>query len=87
MIPYVGSKVYQKRYEGSTAFGILQVLPEAEHFYDLFGGGGSVTEAALLFKNNGIIDPWAKWRLLKEAIWLVAIAIAITIIFIFRRRI
>lgn len=40
-IPYQGSK-------GSIAEELLQQLPSADHFYDLFGGGFSVTHAAMV---------------------------------------
>jgi site-specific DNA-adenine methylase len=42
MIPYVGGK-------SSFANEFLRVVPKASHFYDLFGGGGAVTEAAYEF--------------------------------------
>lgn len=40
-IPYTGSK-------NSIAEKIINVLPPAEHFYDLFGGGGAISHCALL---------------------------------------
>lgn len=40
-IPYTGSK-------NSIAEKIISVLPPAEHFYDLFGGGGAISHCALL---------------------------------------
>lgn len=46
-MPYQGSK-------SSICDKLLKQLPEAENFYDLFGGGGAVTHAAALsgkFKN------------------------------------
>lgn len=42
-IPYMGSK-------GGIAEHIIAQLPEAENFYDLFGGGFSITHCALLSK-------------------------------------
>jgi len=55
MIPYVGSK-------RSIAAELLAVMPSAEHFYDLFGGGGAVTEAAAKLQYEGIFKPWKKWQ-------------------------
>jgi len=55
MIPYVGCKQ-------SIASEILAQIPEAEHFYDLFGGGGSITEAAAMLRHSGILGEWAKWK-------------------------
>lgn len=40
-MPYTGSK-------NKIAQQIIDFLPSAEHFYDLFGGGGSITHCALL---------------------------------------
>ena len=40
-IPYKGSK-------NKIAKDIISQLPSAEHFYDLFGGGGAMTHCALL---------------------------------------
>ena len=40
-VPYQGSK-------NSIARAIVEVLPPAEHLYDLFAGGGAITHAALL---------------------------------------
>lgn len=40
-MPYKGSK-------NSIAQHIIDVMPPAEHFYDLFGGGGAVTHCAAL---------------------------------------
>lgn len=40
-IPYTGSK-------NSIAEKIIGILPPAEHFYDLFGGGGAITHCAVL---------------------------------------
>jgi site-specific DNA-adenine methylase len=40
-LPYMGSK-------NKIADWILENLPEAENFYDLFGGGGAITHAAIL---------------------------------------
>jgi site-specific DNA-adenine methylase len=39
-IPYMGSK-------GSICDKLIQIFPKADHFYDLFGGGFSVTHAML----------------------------------------
>jgi len=73
MIPYLGCKQ-------SFAGELLAAMPEAENFYDLFGGGGSVTEAAMLCQTSGMF-PWRKWQnvyyneinkgvyLLNKAIW------------------
>jgi len=55
MIPYVGCKRFIAR-------DILSVIPSATHFYDLFGGGGSVTEFAYTLRENGIFGNWQKWR-------------------------
>jgi len=43
MIPYMGSKQ-------QIVKQLLEQIPTAENFYDLFGGGGSVTEGALKYK-------------------------------------
>lgn len=40
-MPYKGSK-------NAIAEKLIEVLPPAEHFYDLFGGGGAMTHCALL---------------------------------------
>jgi len=40
-LPYMGSK-------NSIAQKIVNFLPKAEHFYDLFGGGGAISHCALL---------------------------------------
>ena len=40
-IPYKGSK-------NKIAKNIIEQLPSAKHFYDLFGGGGAMTHCALL---------------------------------------
>ena len=40
-MPYMGSK-------NSIAQKIVDFLPRAEHFYDLFGGGGAITHCAYL---------------------------------------
>ena len=40
-IPYMGSK-------NRIAKWIIDNLPPAEHFYDLFGGGGAISHCALL---------------------------------------
>ena len=40
-IPYKGSK-------NKIAKNIIEQLPSAKHFYDLFGGGGAITHCALL---------------------------------------
>lgn len=40
-MPYKGSK-------NSIAQHIIDVMPPAEHFYDLFGGGGAITHCAML---------------------------------------
>jgi len=74
MIPYLGCKQ-------SFASELLANIPEAENFYDLFGGGGSVTEAAAKCQNDGFFGKWQKWKnlhyneinrgafLLNKAIW------------------
>jgi len=55
MIPYLGCKQ-------SFAGELLAQMPEAEHFYDLFGGGGSVVEAAAKCKHSGFLGEWQKWK-------------------------
>ena len=55
MIPYVGCKQ-------SFAKELLANIPEAENFYDLFGGGGSITEAASGCQDIGIFGKWQKWK-------------------------
>jgi len=55
MIPYLGCK-------DSIASEILNCIPAAENFYDLFGGGGSITEAAYKFRENGLFGEWQKWQ-------------------------
>ena len=55
MIPYLGCKQ-------SFAGELLANIPAAENFYDLFGGGGSVTEAASKCQTDGILEPWKKWK-------------------------
>lgn len=40
-LPYMGSK-------NRIAKWIIDNLPPAEHFYDLFGGGGAISHCALL---------------------------------------
>jgi len=54
LIPYLGCK---QRW----AKEFLRILPDAENFYDLFGGGGSVTEAAFKMQENGLFGQWKKW--------------------------
>lgn len=44
-IPYMGSK-------SGIALDVIKVLPPAEHFYDIFGGGFSITHAALLRRSK-----------------------------------
>jgi hypothetical protein len=61
MVPIKGCKVYQ-HCKDSIAHGILRVIPPADNFYDLFGGGGSVTETALTFVENGIFGEIKKWK-------------------------
>ena len=39
-IPYKGSK-------NKIAENIIAQLPSAKHFYDLFGGGGAITDCAI----------------------------------------
>lgn len=64
-IPYMGSK-------GPIADWVLSLIPEAENFYDLFGGGFSITHAAMLkdkwksFYFNEIKDDVV--QLIKESI-------------------
>ena len=55
MIPYLGCKEKWAKY-------FLSLVPAAENFYDLFGGGGSVTEAAFKIQENGMFGHWKKWR-------------------------
>jgi len=74
MIPYLGCKQ-------SFASELLAAMPEAENFYDLFGGGGSITEAAFRCREDGFFGKWQKWKsihynelcrgvyLLNKAIW------------------
>ncbi|MDR2582069.1 MAG: hypothetical protein LBC75_01140 [Fibromonadaceae bacterium] len=57
------------------------MIPSAENFYDLFGGGGSIVEAACRFQENGLFEQGQKWKhihynelntgvyLLNKAIW------------------
>ena len=40
-MPYQGSK-------NKLAKDIIEQIPPAEHFYDLFGGGGAITHCAVL---------------------------------------
>ena len=40
-LPYMGSK-------NAIAAAIVELLPSARHFYDLFAGGGAITHAAML---------------------------------------
>lgn len=42
-IPYMGSK-------GKIAEDIISFLPKSENFYDLFGGGFSISHCALISK-------------------------------------
>lgn len=44
-IPYMGSK-------GSIAESIIQMMPKADNFYDLFGGGFAITHAMFVNKPN-----------------------------------
>jgi len=44
-IPYMGSK-------GSIAHEICSIFPKADNFYDLFGGGFSITHFMLLHRRN-----------------------------------
>jgi hypothetical protein len=44
-IPYMGSK-------GSICNELIKIFPKAENFYDLFGGGFSVTHAVLANRKN-----------------------------------
>jgi len=44
-IPYMGSK-------GSIAESIIQMMPKADNFYDLFGGGFAITHAMVVNKPN-----------------------------------
>jgi len=55
MIPYLGCKAL-------FASEILNCIPAAENFYDLFGGGGSITEAAYKFRESGLFGEWEKWK-------------------------
>jgi site-specific DNA-adenine methylase len=55
MIPYLGCKK-------KIANEILRVMPESDNFYDLFGGGGSVSEAAYNYGNDGLFGKWRKWK-------------------------
>jgi len=53
MILYFGGKYL-------IANALLDVIPPATHFYDLFGGGGSVTETALEYGRDTIFGK--KWE-------------------------
>jgi site-specific DNA-adenine methylase len=44
-IPYMGSK-------GSICNELVKIFPRATHFYDLFGGGFSVTHAMVVLRKN-----------------------------------
>lgn len=44
-IPYMGSK-------SSICNGLIKIFPKADHFYDLFGGGFSVTHSMLLRRSK-----------------------------------
>lgn len=55
MIPFLGCKQ-------SFAKQLLANILETENFYDLFGGGGSITEAAVKCKHNGLLGDWHKWK-------------------------
>ncbi|MCL1826819.1 MAG: DNA adenine methylase [Candidatus Cloacimonetes bacterium] len=57
MLPYLGCKQF-------IANSILDKIPPADHFYDLFGGGGSVTEGALEFKDihQDVFGTVHKWK-------------------------
>ena len=57
MISYLGCKE-------SFASEILANIPAADNFYDLFGGGGSVIEAAHRCRENGLFGEWVKWKYL-----------------------
>jgi site-specific DNA-adenine methylase len=55
MIPYLGCK---ERWVKEFLFE----LPGADNFYDLFGGGGSVTEAAFSMRSSGgFFSHWSKF--------------------------
>jgi site-specific DNA-adenine methylase len=45
-IPYQGSK-------SSIVKDVVKIFPKSTHFYDLFGGGFSITHAMLLHRKNG----------------------------------
>ena len=54
------------RYQGckkGIAKQLLNAIPSAVHFYDLFGGGGSMTEAA--YESKCVLKDWSgravKW--------------------------
>jgi hypothetical protein len=55
MIPYLGCK---QRFAGE----LLSAIPQADNFYDLFGGGGSITEAAYNCRHGGLLGNWQKWK-------------------------
>lgn len=46
-IPHIGSKNLIARW-------VVENLPPAQHFYDLFGGGGAITHAAILSGKFGV---------------------------------
>lgn len=63
-VPHIGSK-------NSIAKWVVEILPPAKHFYDLFGGGGAITHAAILsgkFDNFHINDNNEKLLLFADAI-------------------
>jgi site-specific DNA-adenine methylase len=57
MIPYKGNKE-------RIAKEILNVMPSAAHFYDLFGGGGAVTYGASRLCEHGDMFHGAKWKVI-----------------------
>jgi len=55
VIPYKGSK-------RKIARELLLQIPAAENLYDLFGGGGAITEAACAMQGRDMFGDYARWR-------------------------
>ena len=47
-MPYMGSK-------NKIAEWIIDQLPKAKHFYDLFGGGGAISHCAVLSRKYEVV--------------------------------
>lgn len=66
-VPYKGSK-------NKIAKKLIDVLPSAEYFVDLFGGGGAMTHcAALSGKYKKIIYNEAVAKRLRRNLWIANI--------------